>query len=251
MSRLRTDGAGALEVPLADAIADAPGCAAILASMAAGQRMRQAQVDQYQTLRDWVPAARTFCYHTHIAVSAQPAERLTWLAAVFFNAATLSAHPWYPQFKGGKKTACDADPAHDITAHHLALGCIDLGLRQPRYYRQLVSLARPDASTAVIVARSVAEGPELPAGARLAYTLAPNGEVLHWENGRLHWHHICCTPGAGLLPARADRWLINTIRRLRLDGTERKTYREEAEQLRDWLHGENPQNTLSPRIGND
>ncbi|WP_197484230.1 hypothetical protein, partial [Halioglobus sp. HI00S01] len=59
--------------------------------------------------------------------------------------------------------------------------------------------------------------------------------VLHFENGRLHWHHICCTPGAGMLPGRLDRWLINAMRRTGLDCAERKTYRDEALKLRDWL----------------
>ena len=127
-------------------------------------------------------------------------------------------------------------------AEHIAVawGRFDLGLSKPRYYRQLVSLARPALTTSVIVARSVNEGPNLPPGAQLAFTQEPNGEVLHWQDDYLHWHHICCTPGAGLLPGRLDRWLINGLRRLGLDSAERKTYREEALQLRDWLQRAQP-----------
>lgn len=233
-----------LETTAQAAAREAPLSVQRLQAMAAQHRAGHLDSDAHQTRREWVPDAGTFCYQTHIAVSNQPRERLSWLAEVFYNASTLAQQPWYPQFLGGAAQACRL--AHDdtITAHQLALGQFDLGLGKPRCYRQLVSLARPDAHTAVIVARSVAEGPALPAAARLAYTQMPNGEVLHWENDRLHWHHICCTPGAGLLPAQPDRWLINTLRRLRLDSAERNTYRTEAQQLRDWLQTDNPQQDL-------
>ena len=98
-----------------------------------------------------------------------------------------------------------------------------------------MSRTQPEGDACAIVARSIDSGPPPPAGARLAYTLGPNGEVLYWEDECLHWHHICCTPGAALLPAAPDRWLINTLRRLGLDGAERATYRLEAQQMRDWL----------------
>ena len=78
----------------------------------------------------------------------------------------------------------------------------------------------------------------MPSGVRLAYTLPPNGEVLHWADGCLHWHHICCTPGAAVLPGAADRWLLTALRFLRLDGAERATYRDEAQMMRRWLQGE-------------
>lgn len=222
-----------------------------LQAMAALHRARHPQTDSHQTLREWVPVAGTFCYQTHIAVGGQPPERLPWLAEVFYNAANLKQQPWYPQFQGGRTQACRLARDTGIVAHQLAWGRFDLGLGQPRYYRQLVSLARPDAHTAVVVARSVAEGPALPDGARLAYTQMPNGEVLHWENDRLHWHHICCTPGAGLLPVRPDRWLINILRRLGLDAAERNTYRGEALQLRDWLQTGNPQQALAFNTADD
>ncbi|MEZ5501687.1 MAG: hypothetical protein R3E50_03145 [Halioglobus sp.] len=222
----------------------APDHAATLAAMAAAHRHGHTQVNQCQTIRHWQPSAATYCYQTHIAVADQHRDRLEWLTDVFFNAATLTRQPWYPQFAGGSSQTPGETPSPGISRHQFIWGRFHVGLPSPRYYRQLVSLARPDASTAVIVARSVTEGPPLPAGARLAYTLDPNGEVLHWENGRIHWHHICCTPGIALLPGRLDRWFINSLRRLGLDRAERDTYRAEAEGLRDWLQSAEPEDAL-------
>ena len=225
----------ASEILLQQAIDNAPDTSQRLLTLAAKHRARHDQVNQHHTLRHWESSAGTFCYQTHIAIDSQTAERLDWLSDLFFNAATLSSQPWYPQFLGGQAYPLETPMAAGIEKHQLTLARFDLGLPAPRYYRQLVSLASPDTATRVIIARSVAEGPALPHGARLAYTLDPNGEVLHFENGCLHWHHICCTPGAGVLPGRLDRWLINALRCTGLDQAERKTYREEAEQLRDWL----------------
>jgi len=229
------------EVDLNDAIREAPAQASRLAALASAHREQHQASNSHDTIKHWESTAGTFCYQTHIAIDVQPEERLEWLAEVFYRQASLPSQPWYPQFMGGSIQTPDVGPAEGITDHLLAWGRFDLGLPTPRYYRQLVSLAHAGPSTRVIVARSVNEGPALPADARLAYTLNPNGEVLHFEEGRLHWHHICCTPGAGVLPARLDRWLINTLRRTGLDGAERKTYREEAEQLRDWLASPQPE----------
>lgn len=225
----------ALQLPVADAIREAPATSAALQSMAARHRAGRADARGYHTVRHWEPSAGTWCYQTHIAAPDQPAERLVRVAELFFAAATLPAQPWYPQFLGGECAPLAAATPAGIRRHQLTLGQFELGLPTPRYYRQLLSLAQPDDATIVISARSVNDGPAPPGSGRLAYTLAPNGEVLHWENGRLHWHHICCTPGAGLLPGRLDRWLINALRALRLDRAERATYREEAERFRDWL----------------
>ena len=233
------------QISVAQAIDEAPEQAGELATMAAQHRASHSAQNRHQTLRHWQPRAGTYCYQTHIAIAQQSSDRLDWLAAVFFNAATLSSQPWYPQFGGGKSLSLSTRPAPGISSHQLCWGMFDLGLPRPRYYRQLISLARPNADTAVIVARSVNAGPRLPDEARLAYTLAPNGEVLYWENDCLHWHHICCTPGAALLPGPPDRWLINGLRRLGLDRTERTTYRQEAEQLRDWLQSANPADDLN------
>ena len=226
-------------------MAEAPDGAATLAQLAERHRAGHSEVDQCQTIRHWQADAGTFCYQTHIAISGQASQRLRWLTDVFYNAATLPRQPWYPQFLGGASEALDAPPAPGIDRHQLTCGRFHLGVSTPRHYRQLVSLARPDAQTAVIVARSVDEGPAPPGDAVLAYTLPPNGEVLHWQGDRLHWHHICCTPGAALLPGRLDRWLINALRRLGMDGAERATYRQEAEELRDWLQSPLPEADLA------
>jgi hypothetical protein len=195
-------------------------------------------VDQTQTIRHWQADAGTYCYQTHIAISGQPGERLAWLAEILYNAAGMQSQPWYPQFLGGESQPVEAEPPANISEHQLVLGKFDLGLKKARCYRQLVSLARPEADTAIIAARSVDAGPPLPGGVALAYTLAPNGEVLYWSDNCLHWHHICCTPGAALLPGFADRWLINAMRWLRFDGVERGTYHAEALNMQRWLQGE-------------
>ena len=226
------------EVSIEQAIHDAPGACARLAQLAAAHREQHKGVNTHDTVQHWEPTAGTFCYQTHIAIDGQPRQRLQWLAEVFYNQASLPSHPWYPQFLGGAAEPLATPPAAGIEQHQLTWGRFDLGLPTPRYYRQLVSLAQPQEDTWVVVARSVERGPTLPADAKLAYTPDPNGEVLHFADGQLHWHHICCTPGAGVLPGRLDRWLINALRRTGLDGAERKTYREEALQLRDWLGSE-------------
>lgn len=225
----------ASELSLSDAIEQAPLASSRLQAMAEQARALQAAPDTPHIYRDWVSEAGTYCYHTHIAVSGQSLERFEWAVDLFFNAASLDSQPWYGQFLGGVTEPCGLPTAETIEAHQLCLGRFDLGLGAPRAYRQLVSLHRPEAHTGVIVARSIAEGPSLPDNTRLAYTVDPNGEVLHWDGEYLHWHHICCTPGASLLPQPLDRLLINLLRVCRLDSAERRTYRQEAEGFRDWL----------------
>jgi hypothetical protein len=224
-----------LQVPVAEAVREAPAVGAALLELAAHHRASHQQVDSPQTIRHWDRLARSYCYQTHIAISGQGRERLPWLLNVLYSASSLPTQPWYSQFQGGACAPCGEKPQPGIAAHQLSLGCFDLGLPAPRCYRQLVSRTRLENDGCAIVARSIDSGPPLPAGTRLAYTLGPNGEVLYWEGECLHWHHICSTPGAGLLPPAPDRWLINTLRRLGLDRAERTTYRAEAEQMRDWL----------------
>jgi len=228
------------EITSGQAVIQAPEHCAGLLMMARRHRASHRARNQCQTIRHWQSSAGTWCYQTHIALENQPGERLAWLAEVFYSAATLAHHPWYPEFDGGRSQELAAAPARGVDRHQLSWGRFDLGLSSPRYYRQLVSLALPAEHTAVIAARSVTEGPPLPEGAALAYTVAPNGEVLHFDGKCLHWHHICTTTGAAVLPGRLDRWLINALRFLRVDGAERNTYRREAEQLRDWLQTDNP-----------
>ena len=236
------------QVTVDHAVAESPRVAEELAALAAAHRASHAAIDQSQTLRFWVPDARCFCYQTHICISGQPRARLDWLGKVLYAGHSLERQPWYPQFKGGKCQAHALAPATGVNEHQLSWGCFDLGLPAPRYYRQLVSLAETDANTRIVVARSVLDGPALPEKATLAYTLNPNGEVLHWENGQLHWHHICCTPGAALLPPLADRLLINALRGLHLDQAERKTYRGEAQQMRDWLQHGQPEHDIEQQM---
>ncbi|MBB3048199.1 hypothetical protein FHR99_002473 [Litorivivens lipolytica] len=226
-----------LELSLGEAIDQAPIAAAQLAQ-AAAQAQRVPVVPQKPHIqRYWVPSAGTYSYHTHIAVSGQSRERFKWAIELFYNAAELERQPWYEQFLGGLSEPCEAASASTIEKHQFCLGRFDLGLGAPRAYRQLVSLSRPDGDTAVVVARSINKGPGLPENTKLAYTVDPNGEVLHWDGEHLHWHHICCTPGPALLPQPVDRYLMNLLRVLRLDGAERKTYRDEAAQFRTWLQG--------------
>ena len=232
------------EIPVAEAMAEAEYSADKLLAMAKQRGSDALRANTWTCARHWWPSAGTYVYHSHIAVSDQRLERLSWLSDIFFQAASLSSQPWYPQFKGGKRQVLSVASVGRIDDHQLCWGHFDLGLPSPRYYRQLVSLLRPSERCAIVVARSVTQGPPLPSEARLAYTLNPNGEVLQWRNGHLHWHHICCTPGAGVIYGRADRWLMNTLRWLRLDYAERRVYRCEAEQLRDWLQSEQP--VISP-----
>lgn len=224
-----------LELRVDQAVAQAPSTVTALAQLAAQHRDQHAQPDCIDTRRDWVTTARTFCYQTHIAISDQADDRLPWLAEVFYRAASLQSQPWYPQFLGGATGVVPIPAAAEVVAHQFSLGRFDLGVGKPRWYRQLLSLAAPADHTRVLVARSVSGECGLSPDGMLAYTLDPNGEVFHYDGSCLHWHHICCTPGAALFPARLDRLFINAIRRLGLDGAERGTYRDEALQLRDWL----------------
>jgi hypothetical protein len=233
------------EIAVSDAVQEARASALELRSMAKIHRDNHGAVDHCSIERSWLPSAGTYVYHSHIAITGQSIDRFTWLSKTFFHSASLPTQPWYSEFQGGKCLALCLPPQDGVDDHQLCLGRFDLGMPAPRYYRQLVSLLRPTASTSVIVARSVNQGPPLPDGARLAYTVSPNGEVLFWENNCLHWHHICCTPGAGILAGRLDRYFINMLRCLRLDQLERNTYRKEAEQLRDWLQSPNPEYDLA------
>jgi hypothetical protein len=229
------------------AINAAPAAAKKLQALASAHRKTHGAINQLQTRRHWVPEAGCYCYQTHIAISGQHQRQLAWLAELFYRTAELQQLPWYPQFQSGMAMAISEKPLAGITAHQWAISYFDLGLPLPRYYRQLVSLAAPDEQTRVVVARSVTDGPENAGKAKLAFTLDPNGEVLYWQGGCLHWHHICCTPGASLLPKHADRLLMNGLRKLGLDSAERNTYRQEALQMRDWLQSPNPEHAIAYR----
>ena len=186
------------------------------------------------TNRFWVPAAKTWCYHTVVAVPAKPAA-LTQAADFFYRAVCLAVQPWYPQFRHGQALALDQ--ASEGVRHQLTLGVFDVGLSKPRAYRQLVSHHMDATSGIQIVAlRSVRDERLLwPEGAVPAYALNPTGDVLEYRNEQLLWHHICTTPGASLLPMPLDRWLINAVRILGLDRAERNTYHAEARAWAKWV----------------
>lgn len=236
------------EIRVGQAIAASAGHCHLLAQLAAAHRSTHRAIGESETTRHWQAGAGTFCYQTHVAVPQQAPGRLAWLADIFYRAAALERYPWYPQFQGGRSGAVDHPPPEGIDQHQLCWGGFDLGLSAPRYYRQLISLAYPAEQTAVVAARSVQEGPALPEKSRLAYTVEPNGEVLHFEDGCLHWHHICCTTGPAMLPGRLDRWFMNALRLLRLDGAERATYRSEAEQFCTWLQSPQPEVTFAAAV---
>jgi len=198
-------------------------------------------VDRYGPVTDvpvirrwWIPSAATWCYHTAIAVPAAP-ESLRIATGVFVDAARLPSQPWYPQFRYGL-TAPLPDDVDPSGSHSLSIGVFDVGLPKPRAYRQWVSHQVLPANRQAIVMRSVAS-PALawPSGVVPAYALSPSGDVLEYVDGRLVWHHICTTPGASVLPMPMDRWLINALRLLRLDGAERNTYRQELTAWADWV----------------
>ncbi|MFT6311486.1 MAG: hypothetical protein ACJAQS_001860 [Porticoccus sp.] len=176
----------ARQISVQAAIQQAADTAAELNTLAAEHRGSHCAVDQPQAIRHWHGAAGTYCYQTHITISAQPIERLAWLTDAFYNTATLSALPWYPQFKRGKRVAVKYLPATDTEKYQLSWVEFDLGLKAPRHYRQLVYWHRPNANLSIITARSVDTGPALPATAKLATIVSPNGELLYWENDCLH-----------------------------------------------------------------
>ena len=110
----------------------------------------------------------------------------------------------------------------------------DFGLGKVRSYRQLLSEFSLAEYCHVLVLRSVTAVPIFPQGTVPAFTLSPTGDVLHWRDGVLHWHHICTVAGVGILPMPIERYVMNALRWLRLDHAERKTYSEEAECFIRW-----------------
>ena len=185
------------------------------------------------TTTSWQADAKTYTYHTHVAIPDVPHRYLSMLAAVFSQAPALAKQPWYPQFMSG--ALASTKTSTQGVNHQESLGMFDVGLGKPRHYCQLLSHQRVHAHTEVIALRSITPSLEEPSQSKRAYCLHPSGEVLNWENNTLHWHHICTTPGAALLPPTPDRWLINFLRTCKLDQAERKTYTTEATQLRRWL----------------
>lgn len=212
--------------------------AARMIALAAEMRQVNTRIEHCKTSKIWLKDVATYLYHSHIAIPETRIARARALAEVFYNTASQSALPWYPAFLGGRCQSLSVRPMVGVAKHQLCWGEYDLGVGASRFYRQLVSFSQPDLATAWVVARSVDSGPLLPENASLAYTIGPNGELVYWRQGLLHWHHLCCTPGAGLFPGRLDRWLMNAVRFAGLDQLERKTYREEALAMCKWLQTE-------------
>lgn len=211
----------ACELSIDEALGEAPATADQLMTMAAARKMPLRPAIQ----RVWVPSAGTWCYHTVIAVTvAEPL--LDQVAAIFYDGASMPAQPWYAGFIRGQVKPLP-NPAAEFPCQ-LAMAGFDVGLRSPRAYRQLVS-RHANHSMQAIVLRSV-EAAVLPWPDTVvpAFTLQPSGDVFEYRDGQLLWHHICTTPGAGVLPMPWDRWLINALRGLRVDQAERETYKEEA-----------------------
>ncbi len=190
------------------------------------------------TVRHWHAPARTFTYDTHIAVPDVARDSLDIVSDAFFRAAELDVQPWYEQFRGGESRSIVEPPPSGIERHQLAISTFDVSLKKPRCYRQLVCEASPRPETRVVSLCSVDVDWPTPDGTVLALTLEPSGDVFEWRDGLLHWHHICTTPGVGLLPGAADRWFLNSLRRVGLDSAERTTYRQEAEGFREWVRNQ-------------
>ena len=224
--------AAAPEISEAEAAAEAPVSAVALADIATGIDHRGGISEH----RYWCEAAGTYTCHTCVDIPGQPEDILATISDMFFNAASMSSQPWYPEFKGGHSLPATAGAAADTLRQQRVCASFDLHVGKPRCYRQLISEHRPAENLRVLVARSIDDPQgEIALQGVLAYTLPPNGEVFEWQDGVLLWHHICTTPGARVLPGALDRWLINGLRRFGLDSAERDTYRREATLLKDWI----------------
>ena len=178
----------------------------------------------------WFEPARTFVYHTVSAIEGANSDTLDDVAAVFYRANQLPSQPWYPAFIQGWSEPLDCALPDSATGAALGQASFDFGLRKPRYYNQLIVSFSPDDNCRGIALRSIEGLPERN-GEIKAYTLAPTVDLLRLRNGRLEWHHIVTVAGPALLPPTADRLLMNTLRRLKLDHAERRTYLDEASKL--------------------
>ena len=180
--------------------------------------------------RHWFPPAKTFIYHTVSAIEGANQNILDDVAQVFFQANQLTSQPWYPAFLGGWSEPVDQSLPNYATSAACGQASFDFGLRKPRYYNQLIVAFSPDANSRGIALRSIEGLPE-PEDQIKAYTLAPTVDLLRLRDGKLEWHHIVTVGGPALFPPRADRLLMNALRRLHLDKAERNTYIDEAKRL--------------------
>ncbi|HQQ73524.1 MAG TPA: hypothetical protein PK031_00055 [Pseudomonadales bacterium] len=183
--------------------------------------------------RCWTPAARTYTYHTHVQVHGVDRNIFSKVVDCFYYASTLPTQPWYAAFLRG----CCV-PLSPATGSARALLCVpefDFGLGKVHSYRQLLNDFSVAEHCHVLVLRSVIHALDFPANTVPAFTLAPTGDVFHWQGGVLHWHHICTVAGVGILPACIERHVMNALRWFHLDQAERKAYREEAESFICWV----------------
>ena len=178
----------------------------------------------------WFAPARTFVYHTVAAIEGVDSNTLDDVAAVFYRANKLPSQPWYPAFIAGWSEPLDGALPDYASGAARGQASFDFGLRKSRYYNQLIVSFSSDDNSRGIALRSIEGLPERK-GEIKAYTLAPTVDLLRLREGRLEWHHIVTVAGPALLPPLADRLLMNTLRRLKLDHAERRTYLDEANAL--------------------
>lgn len=182
--------------------------------------------------RSWTPAARTYTYHTHVRVDGVDSNVFRKIIDCFFYAAALPIQPWYSSFLRGH--FLPLSPARGSERASLCVPEFDFGVGKARSYRQLLNDFSVAENCHVLVLRSVVHSMDFPPDTVPAFTLAPTGDVFHWRDEVLHWHHICTVAGVGILPAGIERYVMNTLRWLRLDQAERNAYREEAEGFIRW-----------------
>ena len=222
-----------MEISLLRALDESAAVAAVLerAARTAEEELASRPV---RILRRWESGAGTYTYHTHVQAACADVSTFMKVLDCFFYAAALPVQPWYSQFLKGKSLTIT--PAVGAIRSAICLPEFDFGLGKVHSYRQLLSEFSPAEHCHVLVLRSVIADPAFPQGTVQAFTLSPTGDVLHWRNGVLHWHHICTVAGVGILPMPIERYVMNALRWLRLDQAERKTYCEEAESFIHWVN---------------
>lgn len=203
-------------------------------------QQKQPPVNPINCASYWNSLYGTFTYHTHTIVDDFKTTSLAQITSLFFNAYSLSQQEWYSQFVYGENQALPTQhqPKHKtLTQHQIGQGYFDFGLPSLRHYHTLFSLKHINKSSASIVLRSI-KHPFIPQKkSKKVFLLAPTGDYFCIKNGQLHWHHICTVTGVSLLPGVADKYLMNTLRYLKLDSKERQTYINEAESFIQFASG--------------
>ncbi len=227
------------EVSIAEGIDEVGGVERMLAELAAAQQAKP-QVDAISCSSYWNPLHGTFTYHTHAIVDAFRPDKLDQVAQAFFNAYSLDRQGWYSQFVSGENVPLPSDvpvqPEGVPRDHQIGQGYFDFGMATLRRYHTLISLRRNGPDAVSVVLRSI-NHPFESQKSKKVFLLAPTGDHFVLEGGQLHWHHICTVTGIALLPGVSDKYLMNCLRRLGLDGKERKTYEEEAQSFIQFASG--------------